>query len=134
MPSSARHFTCSRRESVKCRNRRPENVHPACAHESRSHACTTRTNCMIAHQDLEIVIGRWPDLIMLRLAISTEPGMSMFKGEQALSEQILMTHSRQRAIVEHLFAMRLKGNRSFRHLSRTLSRGWSQVQHSSYNC
>jgi hypothetical protein len=35
--------------------------------------------------------------------------MSMFKGEQALSEQVLMTHSRQRAIVEHLCATRPKG-------------------------
>jgi len=53
-----------------------------------SRACmpvhTTRTSCVIAHQDLEIVIGAQPDLTMLRVAISTEPGMSMFKGEQAL--------------------------------------------------
>lgn len=64
---------------------------------------------MIADQDLEIVMCREPDLMMLWPAISTGPGMFMFARE-ALFEQVLMTHSRQRAIDERLIVVRPKKN------------------------
>jgi hypothetical protein len=77
---------CCRGESVKCRNRRPENVHRACA-TSREPACyTTSTGCMIDDQDLEIVIGRYPNPAVLQYATSTGPSTLSLTAKHCLSK------------------------------------------------